>query len=112
MTKEPQLLYRVHFTQDSKVYQIYARYLSEENLMGFIEVEELVFNDAQSVLVDPSEDRLREEFKGVRRTYIPYHAVMRIDEVLNGGVAKIIDAKDNSDNVSHFPDQFAKKEED
>ena len=43
MTVE-QTLYRVIFTQEDKVYEVYARYLSEESLMGFIEIEEFLFN--------------------------------------------------------------------
>ncbi len=82
-------LYRVIFTQEDEVYEVYANYLSEDALMGFIEIEELVFSDASSLVVDPSEEKLRNEFKGVKRSYIPLHLLLRIDEVYKEGSAKI-----------------------
>jgi hypothetical protein len=58
-----------------------------------------VFNERSQVLVDPSEERLKTEFTGVRRSFIPMQAVIRIDEVEKSGVSKI----SNGDNVSPFP---------
>lgn len=46
------------------------------------------------MLVDPAEERLKSEFEGVNRTYIPMHAVVRIDEVEKEGVAKITEVKE------------------
>ncbi len=86
-----QHLYRVLFSQNDQCYEVYARYLTEESLMGFIEIEDLVFHDTKSgLLVDPTEEKLRTEFKGVRRCYIPLHAILRIDEVVKEGVARIV----------------------
>lgn len=100
-------LYRVIFVQNEQTYEIYARYLTEESLMGFIEIEELVFNETRSeVLVDPSEEKLRATFKNVKRSYIPLHAILRIDEVRKEGVARIVSsdtATKKKDNVSHLP---------
>lgn len=101
MQKEP--IYRVLFFQNGKQYEIYARYLSEDSLMGFIEVEELIFSDHTSVVVDPTEEKLRTEFKQVKRSYIPFHAIIRIDEVQQEGTARIQDASDKQSNVSPFP---------
>ena len=47
---------------------------------GFIEVEELLFGEGSKLLIDSSEERLKTEFEGVCRTYIPLHAVLRIDD--------------------------------
>lgn len=96
-----QTLYRVVFTQDDKIYEIYARYLTEESLMGFIEIEEIVFNDENALVVDPSEEKLRIEFAEVKRSYIPMHHILRIDEVVKKGVAKIKD-HEKSGNVHHL----------
>lgn len=98
-------LYRVIFSQQGKSYEIYAKYISEDHLMGFIEIEDIVFSQpSSSMLVDPSEERLRSEFKGVKRCYIPMHAISRIDEVVKQGPARIIEISDkNGDNVSRFP---------
>ncbi|MDF1655116.1 MAG: DUF1820 family protein [Coxiellaceae bacterium] len=96
------LIYKVVFTQFEKVYEVYAKYISEETLMGFIEVEELVFSDTSSVVVDPAEEKLKLEFKGVKRSYIPMHAILRIDEVRDQGAARIRDKEGNHANVAHI----------
>lgn len=100
--KEKNRIYRVIFTQEDKIYEVYAQYISEENLMGFIEIEELIFAEPNSVLVDPSEERLKNEFHGVKRSYIPMHSILRIDEMMQQGSAKIKDPA-RKDNIRHFP---------
>ncbi len=109
MQKEPQPIYRIIFTQEDKVYEVYAHYISEENLMGFIEIEELVFNEANSVVVDPSEEKLKTEFNGVKRSYIPMHMILRIDEMEKRGPAKIKEPSTQRDNIRHFPGSFRKQ---
>jgi len=95
------LLYKVIFVNQGKVYEIYARSVGQGSLFGFVEVEELVFGERTTVVVDPAEERLKSEFETVKRTYIPMHAVIRIDEVEKQGLSKI-SAIDGS-NVSPFP---------
>jgi hypothetical protein len=99
MTKK--LLYRIAFMSQGKIYEIYARSISHGELFGFIEVEDIVFGERSSVVVDPSEERIKSEFSGVQRTYIPLHAVIRIDQVEKQGVSKISDV--TGDNVAQFP---------
>jgi hypothetical protein len=107
MTEDNQPIYRVIFTQNEKVYEVYAKYLTEESLMGFIEIEELILHDINSsVLVDPVEEKLRAEFKEVKRSYIPLHTILRIDEVIKEGSARITSVGKKSEkrgNVSHLP---------
>lgn len=95
--------YRINFHNQGKVYEIYARDVHQSGLFGFIEVEKLVFGEKSTVLVDPSEESLKSEFAGVRRTYIPMHAVIRIDEVDKSGHGKITDGGDKSGSVTPFP---------
>ena len=94
-------IFKVVFVNQGKVYEIYARSVSHGNLFGFIEVEELVFGERSAVVVDPSEERIKAEFEGVKRTYVPLHSVVRIDEVRKQGVSKI-SAYEGS-NVAQFP---------
>ena len=54
------------------------------------------------MVVDPSEERLKAQFEGVNRSFVPMHAVVRIDEVERLGVAKITEAK-ASGNIMPFP---------
>ena len=94
-------LYRIIFMNQGKVYEIYARNISHGELFGFLEVEKLVFGERTSVVVDPSEERIKSEFEGVRRTYIPMHAIMRVDQVEKQGISKI--SKAEGGNVTQFP---------
>ena len=94
-------IFKVLFVNQGKVYEIYARSVSHGGLFGFIEVEELVFGERSSVVVDPGEEKIKAEFEGVRRTYLPLHAVLRIDEVRKQGVSKI--SKFEGGNVTQFP---------
>jgi hypothetical protein len=89
------------FVNQGKVYEVYARKVGHGNLFGFIEVEELVFGERSTVVLDPGEERVKTEFEGVKRTYLPLHSVIRIDEVKKQGVSKI-SALEGS-NVSQFP---------
>ena len=94
-------LFRITFYCKDSIYEVYARQISESQMMGFIEVEEFVFGKQTALVVDPSEERLKTEFSDVKRTYIPMHNVLRIDEVSKEGVSKITDG--GKSNVSHFP---------
>ena len=94
-------IFKVLFVNQGKVYEIYARSVSHGGLFGFIEVEELVFGERSSVVVDPGEEKIKAEFEGVKRTYLPLHAVLRIDEVRKQGVSKI--STFEGGNVTQFP---------
>ena len=94
-------IYKVIFMNQGKVYEIYARSVSHGGLFGFVEVENLVFDARSGVVVDPSEERIKSEFEGVTRTYLPMHSVLRVDEVDKQGVSKISDAEGS--NIAQFP---------
>ena len=83
--------YKVVFHNQGKIYEVYAKNVHQSAMFGFIEIENLVFGARSAVVVDPSEDQLRSEFEGVARSYIPMHAVIRIDEVEKEGPARISD---------------------
>ncbi|GAB4351961.1 MAG: DUF1820 family protein [Gammaproteobacteria bacterium] len=98
-----QSVFKVIFFNQGKIYEVYAKGVSQSGMMGFVEVEGLLFGEKSAVLVDPAEERLKSEFDGVSRTYIPMHAVVRIDEVEKEGVARITDIKDQGGKVTPFP---------
>ena len=100
MSKTP--IYKVSFFNQGQIYEIYARHIYQSDLYGFIEVEELLFGERSGMLVDPSEEKLKAEFEGVSRSYIPMHSITRIDEVAKEGVGSITEAKVGS-NVSTVP---------
>ena len=100
MTDNKQL-YRVSFHNQGKIYEVYARGVADTGLFGFVQLEDLVFDERAGVVVDPAEERLRDEFSGVTRTFIPMHSVIRVDEVTRRGQARIRDAEGG--NVTPFP---------
>ena len=100
MAKKP--VFKVVFYNQGQVYEIYARQIFQSDLMGFIEVEEFVFGERSQVIVEPAEEKLKGEFAHVKRSFIPMHAVVRIDEVDKEGQAKVSEIK-SSDKIAHLP---------
>ena len=96
-------IYRISFLQQGQVYEVYCRQVSQGGLLGFVEIEELLFGERSQVVVDPSEERLKTEFEGVRRVYLPMHAVLRIDEVEKQGTPRIRAQESGGDKVWQFP---------
>jgi len=94
-------IYKILFVNQGKTYEVYARKVSHGSLFGFIEIEDLVFGERSSVLLDPGEERIKSEFEGVQRSYLPLHSVLRIDEVRKQGVSKI--SAYEGTNVTQFP---------
>jgi hypothetical protein len=95
-------LYKVTFFNQGQVYEVYARRVTQGGLLGFVEVEGLVWGEKTTVVVDPSEERLEREFEGVKRSYLPMHSVIRIDEVEKRGKSRITEVEKGS-NVAAFP---------
>ena len=89
MSTRKKSVFRIFFTSQGKGYEIYARRVGQADVYGFVEVEGIVFGERSSIVVDPGEESLRNEFGNVRRLLIPYHAVSRIDEVEKEGAGKI-----------------------
>jgi len=50
-------LFKVVFMSQGKVYEIYARSVGHGEMFGFVEVEELVFGERTTLVVDPSEEK-------------------------------------------------------
>ncbi len=98
----PQKLYRVTFRHQDQIWEIYARNVSHGSLLGFVEVEKLVFGERSSIIADPAEEKLKSEFDSVDRTYIPVHAIVRIDEVSKLAPGRI-SAGGESGKVMPFP---------
>lgn len=94
-------IFKVIFHNQGKVFEIYARKVGHGQMFGFIEVEELIFGEKSTLVVDPSEEKIQTEFAGVKRTYLPLHSVIRIDEVRKSGVSKVSDG--GASNVAQFP---------
>ena len=96
-------VYRISFLQQGELYELYARQVSQGGLLGFIEVEGVLFGERSQVVVDPSEERLKKEFEGVARFYLPLHSVLRIDQVDRQGTPRVTTAEGGGKNVTSFP---------
>lgn len=82
-------VYKVIFSNQGQVFEIYARHVGQGEMFGFIEVEQILFGERSQLIVDSSEEKLKTEFAGVKRVFIPLHSVVRIDEVEKEGAARI-----------------------
>ena len=95
-------IFKVVFYNQNEVYEVFAKAIYQSEMYGFIEVEEFVFGERTQLVVDPGEEKLKGEFDGVKRSYIPMHNIIRIDEVEKEGSVKVTEVK-SSDKVSPFP---------
>jgi hypothetical protein len=97
-------IYRIIFQSQGNIYELYAREVTQGAMFAFVEISEIIFGERSKLVLDPSDEKLKAEFSGVRRTYIPLHSVVRIDQVEKEGKAKISPSGNGgSGNVAPFP---------
>ncbi len=82
-------IYRVTFNNQQDVYEIYVKHVFQGDLYGFVVVEGFLFNETSEIVVDPAAEKIKAEFGGVKRTFLPMHEIIRIDQVEKKGIAKI-----------------------
>lgn len=97
MPKE--IIYRVLYHQQEVPFELYARSVSESEMFGFVELEELVF-DASNSNVEIQE-KIKQEFEAVKRTYIPLANVFRIDTIERD--EDLTGKRSSTGNVTVFP---------
>ncbi|WP_100644110.1 DUF1820 family protein [Alteromonas facilis] len=97
---QPKSLFRIQFVSNGEHYELYVREVSQGGLFGFVEIGDFVWDTHTHLVLDPSHEKLKDEFADVTHTYIPMHNVLRIDEVKKQGSAKITAL---SDKVTAFP---------
>lgn len=106
MVKQPQSgnkrVYKIVFHNQGNVYELHAREVGQSPMYAFIEVGDIIFGERSKLVVDPSDERLKAEFSGVKRTFIPMHSVVRIDEVEKEGQNKIISGEGGG-KIAPFP---------
>jgi len=85
-------LYKVIFHNHGRIYELYARRVASGALWGFTEVADLVFDIHSGMVVDPTEERLRDEFGMTRVLHLPMQNIVRIEEVEKKGQSAIRDA--------------------
>ena len=83
-------LYRIRMMHQDKVIEIYAKSVGPAGMLGFVEIGGLSFGGSGRLVVSPEEEALEREFEGVRRFFVPMHAIVRIDEVEQAGAARVV----------------------
>ncbi|AKS41965.1 hypothetical protein WM2015_1595 [Wenzhouxiangella marina] len=96
-------MYKITFFNQGQVYELFCgKVHGSELAYGFIEISELIFDDGDSVVIDPTEERMREEFADVEVMHLPAHAVVRIEKVRKRGNCVIRDSK-SGEKVTPLP---------
>jgi hypothetical protein len=95
-------LYKIIFLNNGKVYELFSEGVTSSGLWGFIEVSDLVFDTAEGLVVDPTEEKMREEFNDARVLHLPIQSVLRVEEVEQRGQCLIRD-RESGEKVTPFP---------
>ena len=94
-------IYKVTFVNQEQVYEVYVKSIYQADIYGFVIIEDFVFGEKSPIVIDPTEERLRIEFDGVDRSFIPVHKIIRIDQVKKQGTAKTFAlSKDSAENLN------------
>ena len=95
-------LYKVIFLNHGKVYELFSESVGSSGLWGFIEVSKLVFETGEGLVVDPTEEKMRQEFAGAKVLHLPIQSVLRVEEVEKRGKCLIRD-RESGEKVTPFP---------
>ena len=95
-------LYKIIFLNQGKVYELFSQGVTSSGLWGFIEVSDLVFESGEGLVVDPTEERMRQEFADAQVLHLPIQTVLRIEEVAKRGKCLIRD-RESGEKVTPFP---------
>lgn len=75
-------MYRITFNHQGKFIQLHAKSISHSPvLLGFLEAKDFIFPNASKIIVEPNEEKVKEEFSKISTTFIPVNMVSRIDMV-------------------------------
>lgn len=95
-------MYRFVFLNRAQVYELYCRQVASSNLYGFVEASGLVFETGESVVIDPVEERMRDEFADTEVLFVPVQSVIRIEKVKKRGACVIRD-RNSGEKVTSLP---------
>lgn len=96
-------LYKITFLNHGKIYALYAHRVGGSHLWGFTEIAEMVFDLHDGLVIDPTEERLRDEFGDTKSLHLPMQSILRIEEVEKKGQSSIRDAASGENVVTPFP---------
>ncbi|MBS0515547.1 MAG: DUF1820 family protein [Proteobacteria bacterium] len=96
-------LFKITFLDQGKTLELYARHVASSALWGFTEVGDIVFDQQEGLVIDPTEVRLREEFGNTRVLHLPIQCIVRVEEVQKREPLVIRDAVSGERVVTPFP---------
>lgn len=88
--------FKVQFIDGKKeLLTFYAKAVNPSSYIGLIEISDIMFMDSD-ILINPEDEKIRKEFKGVKRTFLPLSSIIRIDEIeeVKSSVLKVIPKKE------------------
>lgn len=95
-------MYKLIFYNHGKIYELFAERVDSSHLYGFIEASKLMFSTDSRVVVDPTEERLRDEFRDTESLLLPLQSVVRVEKVNQRGACVIRERK-SGDKVTVLP---------
>lgn len=95
-------LYKIVFLNNGQVYELFSEGVTSSGLWGFVEVSGLVFETSDGLVIDPTEEKMRQEFEHANVLHLPIQSVLRVEEVEKRGQCLIRDRK-SGEKVTPFP---------
>ena len=95
-------LFKIIFFNHGKVYELFCESVGSSGIWGFVEISDLVFETGEGLVVDPTEEKMRQEFAGARVLHLPLQSIVRIEEVDKRGKCLIRD-RESGEKVTPFP---------
>src|ERR1700723_3173395 len=93
-------IFKVLFLNQGKVYEVYAKKVSHGGLFGFIELEDIVFGERSSVVLDPNEERIKKllarlqavepRIQALRSCYVHFIDTTPLDQAQQGLLTQLL----------------------
>ncbi len=88
MAKE---LYRITILDENKEnITLYATNVYQADFAGFIEISGIEFPSQSDIILTPGEDKAHTLFKDTKRIIMPFHHILRIEEIKDDKKSQII----------------------
>ncbi|MCB1581728.1 MAG: DUF1820 family protein [Marinicella sp.] len=87
--KPKSTIYRINYINHNQVYELYAKKISTNSLLGFMSIADIMFDLKDGVVIDPIEEQLKAEFSDVEILHIPLNHVLKVEEVKQKKSCKI-----------------------
>ncbi|MEM1080795.1 MAG: DUF1820 family protein [Pseudomonadota bacterium] len=97
-------MYKAVFFNQGSVYELFCTSVESSHLWGFVEMSGLVFEPESTLVVDPTEEKMREEFAQTEQLMLPIQSIIRVEKVKRKGQC-VIRKRNAGETVTPFPAQ-------